>query len=80
MSEERALRFLQAVREDSDLHELIVREQDNLTLEDLVEIGAGAGWYFGVDDLCRAFRHEWTMRWMSFRFGKQHPADSERDG
>jgi hypothetical protein len=75
MSEEQALLFLRAVRENQSVHELVVSRQDELTLDDLVAIGAELGWHFDADDLHQAFRHEWTMRWLHLRARKRMTAN-----
>jgi len=74
MSEKQALHFLSAVRENRAVHELVAGRQDELTLDDLVAIGAELGWQFDAGDLSQAFRHEWTMRWMHFRARKRPTA------
>lgn len=76
MSEEQALRFLQAVREDPSVRELVKNRQDELTQNDLIAIGAELGWCFDANDLAQAFRHEWTIRWMHAR-SKRHPPSNE---
>ncbi|MBF0543915.1 MAG: Nif11-like leader peptide family natural product precursor [Candidatus Riflebacteria bacterium] len=67
MSKQEALFFLCEVREDPVIHELVALRQNELLPEDLVEIGARLGFHFSPDELNQAFRHEWTMRWMSFQ-------------
>ena len=63
MSSQQALEFLRALREDSSLRARIGPAQDALTLRDLVALGTAHGWTFDEDELCRAFRHDWGMRW-----------------
>jgi hypothetical protein len=67
MSEQDALRFLQDIREAPSLREAIVARQAELTLDDLVVLGASRDHRFTRADLEQAFRHDWTMRLMHAR-------------
>ena len=67
MSEQDALRFLQDIRDDPSVREPIVARQAELTLDDLVVLGATRNRHFTRADLEQAFRHDWAMRMMHAR-------------
>jgi predicted ribosomally synthesized peptide with nif11-like leader len=65
MSIQAALAFIQSAREKQDITlksqiQALGREAD---LEDLVQIGAEAGFDFTAEELQAAYKHGWAMRW-----------------
>ncbi len=70
MSEVSALQFLHAVRQNAAVRDRVVSVQDQLSLDDLVELGLQSGWQFDAYDLSRAFQYEWGMRRAFFQSKK----------
>ena len=71
MSLQAALHFIAATRQRDPLREAIRRRDPDRSLDELVRIGAEAGFDFSADELQTAFRHDWTMR--HFRSGSPAP-------
>ncbi|GIV57116.1 Nif11-like leader peptide family natural product precursor [Rhodocaloribacter litoris] len=64
MPVQEALRFIQAVRREGALQASLRALDDPSDLDQVVRIGAGAGYDFSVEELQEAFRHDWAMRWL----------------
>lgn len=71
MSAQAALHFIAATREHEALREAICHRDADRSLDELVRIGAEAGFAFSAEELQTAFRHDWTMR--HFRSGSSAP-------
>ncbi len=71
MSVQNGFRFIQKIRGDDALRERVRAMQDapepeHGTLDGLVRIGAEAGFDFTAEELVRAHRADWAMRWAHF--------------
>lgn len=71
MSIDHAMRFLDVVRTDAAVRQLLLERDEEPTAEDLIEVAAGRGWHFDAKELQQAFRHTWAMRWMHARAGSR---------
>ena len=54
------------VREDEALKHQIQISDREVDLEELVDIGSQAGFVFTAEELRRAHRHDWSMRWVHY--------------
>lgn len=66
MSIQPALHFIEQVRRDETLQQAIAALGDDMTLDDIVAVAAAAGFTFTADDLERAHKHDWAMRWTRY--------------
>jgi len=66
MSLPTALRFIEHVRRDAATRQAIAALGDGCGLDDIVQIGAAAGFSFTTDDLRAAHKHDWAMRWTRY--------------
>jgi predicted ribosomally synthesized peptide with nif11-like leader len=68
-----ALRFLADAREDEAL---AARARSAGTVEDVVRLAAAAGYAFAPDDLRRAHRADWGLRWARYATAPRGPSPS----
>ena len=66
MSLQTALHFIEQARRDRTIRQAIKALGDEVTWEDLVRVAAAAGFDFTADELQRAYKHDWSMRWMRY--------------
>jgi predicted ribosomally synthesized peptide with nif11-like leader len=62
-----ALQFIQEARRDGPLRRKLEALPDEVTMEDLVQVGAAAGLSFTAEELQQAHAHDWRMRWTHFK-------------
>lgn len=75
MSVQAALRFIGQARQDDSLKKKVAALGHTAGLEDLLALGAEAGLAFTGEELQRAFRHDWAMRWA--RYGGAQAEDGK---
>lgn len=74
MSVKTALNFIQRVRQDSVVRGRLEALRNVSDLQEVVRIGADAGFEFTAQDLRAAFKHDWGMRWMFYGGGRSEEA------
>lgn len=57
--------FIRALRADDALRRRVAALGEAADLEELVAIGAGAGFAFDEATLRRAYRQGWALRWLA---------------
>ena len=62
MSVQNALRFIAAVREDPELRKRIEQLGLDVSLDDLVGLGAERQLPFTPEEMQQAYRYDWSMR------------------
>lgn len=70
MSVQTALRFIQQARHDKALRRELAAPGDAVTLEQIIQIAAAAGFSFTAEELQQAHKHDWAMRWARYGDGK----------
>jgi hypothetical protein len=76
MGTQAALRFIAAVREDTELLGIVRELGPEATLESLVTLGGSRGFKFTADDLRAAYKIDWTMRAARYFGGEASGQDS----
>lgn len=69
MSIKTALKFMQQARENESLRAQLQALGHAATLEDVIRLGAEAGYDFSTEEIRTAFKHDWGMRWMFYGGG-----------
>jgi predicted ribosomally synthesized peptide with nif11-like leader len=67
MAMSQALSFITAMRERADLAARVEALGREASIDDVVAIGAGAGYEFSADELRAAHKLEWSMRAVRFK-------------
>jgi Nif11 domain len=66
MSLQTAIQFIQQVRRDAMLKRQLEALGLEATLESVVALGAVVGCIFTAEELQRAYKHDWGMRWAHY--------------
>lgn len=66
MSLQAALQFIQTIRQDESLRNNIERDGQQISFSNVVALGNETGFAFTADELRRAFKHDWAMRWIRY--------------
>lgn len=69
MSLKHTLKFIRDVRADESLRTQLRALGNVGDLENIIHIGAQAGYDFTGEDLRTAFKQDWTMRWLHYSRG-----------
>jgi hypothetical protein len=78
MSLQTALQFIQQVRRDAMLRRRLRDLGLEATPERVVAIGEVVGCIFTVEELQRAYKHDWGMRWAHY-YAQGNTSDGARE-
>ena len=67
MATQDALQFIHQARRDEALRRELEALGDDISVDDLVRVGARSGFSFTAEELQRGHVHDWRMRWARYQ-------------